>query len=735
MDTLPTGFSFKDTPVALAVLDANLRFTNFSNLWFEELTIKKEDISGKFFFDIVPNCPKSFLEILESCLYKPGISTIEQQHIDGEGRSQWYQWRIHHCLDKDEKPTGLIVTTSNITKFKHTKEILIAAENITRIGGWELDLISGSIYWSRITKEIHEVPKDYIPSLETGINFYKEGEHRDKITSLINIAISKGQPWDTELLIVTEKGREVWVRAKGSPVFINGKCVRLYGVFQDIDDTKRLTLKNDKNAEKLRLATTAADVGIWEFNLQDNSVDWDRQMFSLYGIKKGDFSGNYDAWETYIHPNDRNRLQHEFKLALEGSQPLRTQFRVIHPQGEIRHIKANAALHKDGTGKMLKLVGTNWDITEFVNNQLKLNINQESFRGSFESSAVGMSLVATNGSWINVNQSLCKSLGYSRDELLQLSFQDITHPEDLHEDLAYMEEVLAGKRDSYQLEKRYMHKNGKTVHVILTVTAVKAISGEISHFISQILDITDRIEADKKSVELQKITKSQNDSLTNFAHIVSHNLRSHSTNLAMLTQYLTEEEDEEERKSIEKMLIGASESLNETIHHLNEVVLITTGAKGGLHKINLLKTITSVRKNINVLLKEKNVLCEICMNKDIEVLAIPAYLDSVLLNLFTNSIKYSSPDRQPKINITSLSNEDSIIMEFTDNGLGIDLKRHGEKIFGMYKTFHRHKDSKGIGLFITKNQIEAMNGTISVESKVDVGTTFKIVLLSASDKN
>jgi signal transduction histidine kinase len=203
----------------------------------------------------------------------------------------------------------------------------------------------------------------------------------------------------------------------------------------------------------------------------------------------------------------------------------------------------------------------------------------------------------------------------------------------------------------------------------------------------------------------------------------------------MLTHYIAEEEDEEERKSIEKMLTGASESLNETVHHLNEVVLITTGTKQSLHEINLLKTITSVRKNINLLLKEKKVLCEIAVDEDIGVMAIPAYLDSVLLNLFTNSIKYSSPDRRTKINISTRQNGDCTIIEFTDNGLGIDLKRHGEKLFGMYKTFHNHKDSKGIGLFITKNQIEAMKGTITVESKVNVGTTFKIILLSATNNN
>ncbi|WP_169720727.1 PAS domain-containing sensor histidine kinase [Arenibacter certesii] len=728
MKTPSHSISIKDTPIAIAAVDTNLIITGFSHLWLDELRIKQEDITGKPFFEVVPNSPKSFLKTLKDCLNNPGLSIIEQQHIDAKGKGQWYRWRINRNTNEDGKANGLIITVNNITKLKQTSELLKAAETITRLGGWELDLISESIYWSRITKEIHEVPENYISTLETSINFYKEGENRDKITALINLAINTGKPWDTELKIVTAKGKEIWVRAQGTPEFINGKCVRLFGLFQDIDEAKKLALKNEKNAEKLRLATTVANVGIWELNCQQNTLDWNDQMFSLYGIKKSDFSNNYDNWEKCIHPDDLSRCQHEIKLTLEKSQPYRTQFRVIHPNGNVKHIKAIAALYKDEAGNNLKLVGTNWDITELINIQLKLDKNRESFRGSFESSAVGMALVATDGTWQEINQSLSNSLGYTQEELLKLSFQDITLPEDLEKDLAHMEELIAGKKDSYQLEKRYIHKNGKIVYVILTVTAVRSLSGEISHFISQIVDITERIEADKKSAKLLKITQIQNNSLTNFAYIVSHNLRSHSSNLTMLTQYITEEGDAEERKTIENMLLAATEGLNETVSHLNEVVLITLGAKKNLHKINLLKTITSVRNNVNVLLKEKNIICEINVGNNIEVMAIPAYIDSVLLNLFTNSIKYSSPDRQPKINITTFHNNDDITIEFTDNGLGMDLERHGKKLFGMYKTFHKHKDSKGIGLFISKNQIEAMGGTITAESRVDVGTTFKITL-------
>ena len=233
---------------------------------------------------------------------------------------------------------------------------------------------------------------------------------------------------------------------------------------------------------------------------------------------------------------------------------------------------------------------------------------------------------------------------------------------------------------------------------------------------------------------LLDVTSEQNKSLMNFAHIVSHNLRSHSSNLSMLTGFLSKEKKEKERAKLVQMLDEASESLNETVQHLNEVVQVKTGASEKLKPVNLHNAFKTVQKNLALLIKEKNTECAIDIPKSLEIKAIPAYLDSILLNLFTNSLKYSSPKRSLKITVKTKQDHSHVWLSFSDNGLGIDLDRFGDKIFGMYKTFHRHKDAKGIGLFITKNQVEAMNGKISVESEVNKGTTFNLCFEMSNGK-
>ncbi len=710
-------------------LDQDLRILANSRSFDESYGLNPGETEGKTLHEISPEIPGKLIDAIKNSLgkNKPEINEGDR-FLRADGSIYWLKWNISPWSDPEGDVGGVVVVLESLTSAQREMELLRMSQKVANVGGWEVDLINNSIYWSKITKEIHEVPADFEPDLATGINFYKEGEDRETITRMVNRAIENGKPWDVELRIITANGVEKWVRAKGQAEFLNNKCVRLYGTFQDIDTQKKISEQNSIISERLEIATKAAQVGIWDYDIINNILVWDANMYRLYGIREEDFSGVYEAWEAAVHPEDKERGAHEIQMAISGEKPFDTEFRVVWPNGETRYIRAMAETQRDENGNALKMIGTNWDITELKKAQLELARSEESFTGTFEQSAVGMAFVGLDGRWKKVNDSLCKSIGYSRSELMKLTFQDITHPDDLNKDLELLHEVIKGKRDSYQIEKRYYHKEGHLVHVILTVTAVKDIQGKLTHFISQIMDISSRIAAEKRLKTLVNVTKDQNESLLNFAHIVSHNLRSHATNMSMLTTFLDGETDPSEQKNIIQMMKNASESLNETVQHLNEVVQVKTGALEKMTSVSLLSAVTAVEKNVNALLKANNTSCHIKIARSHFVNVVPAYLDSILLNLFTNAIKYRSPDRTPMITITSAKRNGRIIIRFGDNGQGIDLDRHRNKIFGMYKTFHSHKDAKGIGLFITKNQIEAMSGTISVESKVDVGTTFIITL-------
>lgn len=727
LEAVTSDIIVKDIPISIGVFDNEMCYINCSDLWLKELGMGLNDVLGKSLYEITPNVPEEIKQIHQECLLGACSKSSGERFIDQNGNEKWYSWKMSPWKRENGEIGGIIIVTEEVTKERNDKDLQSKALSVAKIGGWEVDMESNTVFWTDITKEIHGVSKEYVPNLEEGINFYKEGKSRDTIMKLVSDAIQNGTPWDTELQIITLQGEDKWVRAIGQTEVLDGKCVRLMGTFQDIDDRKKAEIEYQKVSERLRVATSAAVIGIWDFDIINNNLIWDDNMYHLYGIKKEDFSGVYEAWEASVHQEDQERAQKEVEDAIKEGKEFNTEFRVVLPSGDIRNIKAIAHVERNAAGESVKMIGANWDITDFKHTKLKLLKSEESFSGAFDNSAVGMALVDIDGKWLKVNDSICESLGYTEKELMGLTFQDITHPEDLMKDLVLLNELIAGERDNYQIEKRYFHKNGDLVYVILSVTSVMSIDGKLSHFISQILDITSRKEAENKLKSMLELTSGQNDSLTNFAHIVSHNLRSHSTNLSMLTGFLKEEQDENEKKQLVNMLHDSSESLGETIHHLNEVVNINANVTQKLEPVNLSYVIKNVMKTLSIGLNSSTIECKIDVPVSQSVRAVPAYMDSILLNLFTNAIKYRSPDRDLFISVSSESNENKVVVKFSDNGLGIDLEKHRKKLFGMYKTFHKHKEAKGIGLFITKNQMEAMNGKINVESKVDEGTTFTLI--------
>ncbi|SHI39538.1 PAS domain S-box-containing protein [Pseudozobellia thermophila] len=704
-----------------------MHFQAYSDVWRHSLCPDQTDFQGREFFTVLPHIPEAFRQIFNQCLNGKSIEDPGKKFIAQDGSIKWYKWRLNPRKDTNGSIVGLIVVLEDITQLQMNQELVLKAERVARIGGWEIDLLTNKIHWTDVTKEIHEVPKDYSPHLQEGINFYKEGIHRDTISKVVDRAISEGTPWDVELIIVTAKGNELWVRAMGDVEMLNGKCIRVFGTFQDIDDKKRTELQLREVSKRLSIATSGSHIGIWEYNIKSKESIWDENMYKLFNVEQGEFDPNdFGLWLSTIHPEDREALLKNYGEALSGKREYRTEFRIVRPDGGISHLGARAVLVRDEFGQPLKMVGTNFDITELKNTRSMLERSEKSFQGAFEKSNTGMALVDIAGQWIRVNQSLCKSLGYTEEELMRLSFQEITYPENLEESLIAFRKVINGETNSYRLEKKYLHKKGHIVHGILTVTAVRDNNDQLEHLIAQVIDITERKNAEVELTRLLHITKQQNDSLLNFAHIVSHNLRSHATNLSMLTGFIKQEKDPKEISEIHHMLSDASESLNETVLHLNEVVQLKVGVSEKMKPVNLYKTLKNVKKNLNTLIQKKNVVLHLQFPENLTVMGIPAYIDSIFLNLISNSIKYSSPDRAPEITISSKASKNRVILSIADNGLGINLDRHGKKIFGMYKTFHRNKDAKGIGLFITKNQIEAMNGTIEVQSTVNEGTTFTL---------
>ncbi|WP_342645206.1 ATP-binding protein [Mucilaginibacter sp. CSA2-8R] len=220
----------------------------------------------------------------------------------------------------------------------------------------------------------------------------------------------------------------------------------------------------------------------------------------------------------------------------------------------------------------------------------------------------------------------------------------------------------------------------------------------------------------------------QNKRLQNFAYMVSHNLRSHANNLQYLVRLYQESEEPDEQKEIFKHIFAISNSLNTTIEHLNQIVKIESDIKQERQRTDIESLLKNVLNALDSNIQSADAQVHYDFTACPSIMYIPAYLESIFHNLLTNSLKYRDPERKVVISCYSKEENGNVYLIFEDNGTGIDLERYGKKLFGMYQTFHKNTDSKGIGLFLTRNQIEAMGGSIEVESTLNEGTKFTIRL-------
>ncbi|MFQ3296783.1 MAG: PAS domain S-box-containing protein [Polaribacter sp.] len=235
----------------------------------------------------------------------------------------------------------------------------------------------------------------------------------------------------------------------------------------------------------------------------------------------------------------------------------------------------------------------------------------------------------------------------------------------------------------------------------------------------------------KQKIQLEEFNqhlKDKNRQLSDFAHIASHNLRAPVGNLLALKDFYKESsnlEDKELLFSKVEIVIG---HLNETLNELINSVKIK-GNKDIEHEPILFDVIFNKTRSIldSQIIASKAVIT--ANFTQAPIIKYPKiYMESIMLNLLSNSIRYRSLNRIAKIHFYTVVKDKEILLIAKDNGLGIDLEKHGHKLFGINNTFHRHPESKGVGLFMTKTQIEAIGGSITVESEVNKGSTFKIIL-------
>jgi len=352
--------------------------------------------------------------------------------------------------------------------------------------------------------------------------------------------------------------------------------------------------------------------------------------------------------------------------------------------------------------------------------------NEKHFRALIENSSDAKTLISKRGEWVYQSPAVERLTGFPFKDLKGVLIFDIIHPDDLahYREFFQEENQLPGVPIPYQL--RLLHRNGYYISTEGMITNLLH-DESVKAYILNFRDCTERKLAEMERTKMVDDIMQRNKELEQFSYIVSHNLRAPVANIIGLAKELNDDQlTLTEVKVVRQYLLHSAKQLDNVILDLNNVLQVKQEINENKEKVTLSIILEEIKSSISQIIRDENVDFIIDFSEGDELFTIKSYLHSVFYNLISNSIKYRQVAATPIIEIKSLKDGDKLIIYYKDNGLGIDLKKYGDQLFGLYKKFHHHVEGKGMGLFMVKTQLETLSAEISVESQVDQGTEFTI---------
>ncbi|MFI5196679.1 MAG: PAS domain S-box protein [Chitinophagales bacterium] len=375
-----------------------------------------------------------------------------------------------------------------------------------------------------------------------------------------------------------------------------------------------------------------------------------------------------------------------------------------------------------------------------------LKTSKDTFASAFDYSGIGIALISPFGKWLDVNKAMCDLTGYTKEELLELSYPDITYIDDRKIDKELINQMLRQEITTYTIEKRFVSKKKKIILASLTLSLVWNSDDTPKFFIAQAVDITTKKELEneikRKNTELEATRISfinKIHQLEELNHIIAHNLRGPAGNINMLSEaLLAQSKGGAYAKSnplsnafTQEEALGfirdSSNSLMNSLQTLMQISEIKLNMDVPYNDCDVTATINDITAQLYNIIYEKHAV----IKSDIQVKFArypKAYLESILYNLISNALKYSHDDIAPEIIITTRLCNDRVQIIVKDNGIGIDLMKYGDRVFNLNGVFHDGYDSKGVGLYITKTHVESFGGSIEVHSAPNEGSEFIVTI-------
>jgi PAS domain S-box-containing protein len=639
-----------------------------------------------------------------------------------------------------DKPVKMIGTILDITGIKKSDEALVKSEaNIrtifenTDIAYVLLDCDLKIISFNNVLRQYAEFFLDV--SFNEGDEFLSlVHPDRRSETSKNLILVLNGKTIQYEKNYA-ETGKSLWYDIKFSPIENKGKTYGILISIKDITDMKIKAEKLSQSEAHLSASQRIGNVGSWELILSDDGeanfgkTYWSAQTYRIFGYEPYEIDITTDFFIDRVHPDDRDRVVNSTREAIKSNTIYESVHRIIKKDGEVRVVQNKAQIIRDPVSKRaLKMIGAIQDISEMKLAQEALIKSEANLSSIVNNTAVAYVLLDDSLNIVFFNEP-------ARMGWLQELGKDIRAGTNAIE-------YFTGERKSKLIENcnRVLNQGvninyessfkDESADIYWYYNLLTPVTGSDHRILGMIMARTDITERKQSEIDREKITEDliqRNKDLEQFTYIVSHNLRAPVANIIGTSALLIDNNIEKhEQTFLMEGLLASVNRLDEVIFDLNNILQVKKAMNEKKEAIVFSDLVHDIKSSIAEMISNSNAAITTDFSECDEFISIRSYMYSIFYNLVTNSIKYRKPTQKPEIEIYTRKNKNELLVIFKDNGIGFNIQKYNEQIFGLYKRFHLHIEGKGLGLFMVKTQVESLGGTIRLKSAENEGSEFTL---------
>ena len=603
-------------------------------------------------------------------------------------------------------------------ELRRTREFIERAQASADIGGWEVDLATDSLRWTDEVYRIHDLPLDADVTLTDGFDFYHP-EDAPRVADAFDRLVEGGEPYDLELRIVTADDRVRWVRTVGEPrVGTADEVTTAVGVFQDITERKRRERELDQLRERLDLAVTGANLGVWDWDMTTDEVTFNDRWATMLGLSPDEIDPHLDAWETRVHPADLPRVEAQLEAHVAGETEMYDcEHRMRTAAGEWTWIRdAGKIVEYDAEGAPKRAVGIHLDIDAQKRQEAALERARNELRQVidlvpdpiFAKDADGRYLLANEATADAYGLTVAETEGTLESEIIPDGDQSVHFRAD-------DKQVLDSDEPVEIPEEKLTTADGETRLLQTTKIPYTVAGTDQNAVLGYARDVTPLRQYESQLEE-------QRDSLTVLNQIVRHDIRNALQVITGSAELLADRLDGEETRLIDAIQLSAAEAIEITTS-AREVTDLLVRTEPDLSPVPLTPVLTQQIEAVRS--GDRPVRVVRAGESDERPVLADDMLDSVFRNLLGNAVAHTDAD-VPSIRVATTALSDWIRVSVADNGPGVpDAEKEAifeEGICGL------DSDGTGLGLYLVRTLVERYDGAVWVDDAEEGGARFTVEL-------